>query len=71
MRSILILLLSVGLLRAYPLYKQCNDVWRDEKMGNTTTICKDGCLMSSVSMFMNGLLIDGKEANPSTLNAWL
>jgi hypothetical protein len=56
----------------YPLFKQCNSSWANEIMV-TTTICKVGCLMSSVSMALNGhnILIDGQLSNPHTLNQWL
>ncbi len=55
--------------RNYPLYKQCDSRWASEQLGTSTnTICKAGCLMSSVAMGLAGI---GKSYNPSTLNAWL
>lgn len=56
----------------YPLYKQCNSSWGNDLMV-TQTICAVGCLMSSVSMALNGkhIQIEGKDSNPGTLNAWL
>lgn len=38
-----------------------------------TTICKVGCLMSSVSMALHGhhILIDQQHSNPGVLNHWL
>ena len=69
----------------YPLFKQCNSTWGsnffllihpdlnlDNVMENDT-ICEVGCLMSSVSMALNGkqILIDGQDANPGVLNSWL
>ena len=58
--------------RKYPLYKQCNSEWRNDII-STKTICKVGCLMSSMSMALSGLgrKIDGGPINPHTLNAWL
>jgi hypothetical protein len=56
----------------YPLYKQCDSRWKNDKMG-TKTICQVGCLMSSVSMAIshNGRKIDGSSSTPKSLNAWL
>ena len=58
--------------RNYPLYKQCNAEWGNDII-STKTICKVGCLMSSMSMALSGLgrKIDGGPINPHTLNAWL
>mmetsp|Transcript_10832 Transcript_10832/g.12267 ORF Transcript_10832/g.12267 Transcript_10832/m.12267 type:complete len:204 (-) Transcript_10832:32-643(-) len=58
--------------RSYPLFKQCDSSWGSNTMGSKT-ICQVGCLMSSMSMALNGLgkTIDGAAANPQTLNAWL
>ena len=58
--------------RSYPLFKQCNGQWADNYI-DTKTIWEVGCLMSSVSMALNGLgkSIDGGAINPGTLNAWL
>ena len=56
----------------YPLFKQCDPRW-----GNNTikvkTICAVGCLMTSITMALRqrAVLIDGKDANPGNLNAWL
>eukprot|EP01119_Soliformovum_irregulare_P002135 TRINITY_DN1223_c0_g1_i1.p1 TRINITY_DN1223_c0_g1~~TRINITY_DN1223_c0_g1_i1.p1 ORF type:complete len:251 (-),score=40.17 TRINITY_DN1223_c0_g1_i1:101-853(-) len=56
----------------YPLFKQCNSSWGNDIM-QTTTICEVGCLMSSVSMALNGkkIAIDQQAADPATLNKWL
>jgi hypothetical protein len=53
----------------FPLFKQCDPRWKNDKLGEKT-VCAIGCLMSSVSMALNGLgkHIDGKESNPGTLN---
>ncbi|KAL0482071.1 N-acetylmuramoyl-L-alanine amidase [Acrasis kona] len=58
--------------KSYPLFKQCDTKWGGNKLG-TSTVCKIGCLMSSVSMALNGFgrKIDGKESNPGILNAYL
>lgn len=39
----------------------------------TETICAVGCLMSSVSMSLNGknILINGQTSDPGVLNHWL
>lgn len=55
--------------RSYPLYKQCDSRWGSEQLGTSAnTICKAGCLMSSVAMALTGC---GKSYTPSTLNTWL
>ena len=68
-------LLAIALLciivscRTYPLYKQCDSRWGSHELGTSSnTICKAGCLMSSVSMALSGC---GKSYNPDTLNTWL
>jgi hypothetical protein len=58
----------------FPLFKQCDDRWGNQTLGTgNTTICKEGCLMSSISMMLHGcgISIEGAEANPSTVNVWL
>jgi hypothetical protein len=63
------LLVAVCLARTYPLYKQCDSRWGNEKLGTSAnTICKAGCLMSSASMALAGT---GHSYNPGTLNTWL
>ena len=69
--KILVFALIVALVasRSYPLYKQCDSKWGNEQLGTSSnTICKAGCLMSSVSMALAGI---GKGYNPGTLNTWL
>ena len=59
---------------AFPLYKQCDSRWSSDRLGtSSSTICKAGCLMSSVSMVIAdcGKSIDGATATPKTLNSWL
>ncbi|KAL0207595.1 hypothetical protein P9112_012223 [Eukaryota sp. TZLM1-RC] len=58
--------------KSFPKFRQCDSRWGHEIMVNKT-ICKVGCLMSSVAMALNGFgyKINGKTANPSTLNTFL
>jgi len=63
------LLVALALARTYPLYKQCDSKWGSEQLGTSSnTICKAGCLMSSVAMALSGV---GHSYNPGTLNSWL
>ena len=62
--------------QTFPTYKQCDSSWGGINMGsaNGTTICKAGCLMSSVASGMAGFgrkLTGGVVPNPKTFNAWL
>jgi len=69
----LFLVLALTSARSYPLFKQCNSSWGSNVLGGgPDTICKAGCLVSSVSMALNsyGKSVGG-TANPGTLNAWL
>lgn len=66
---ILVVIIALCSARTYPMYKQCDDRWRNEQLGTSpNTICSAGCLMSSASMALKGI---GVDHNPSTLNAWL
>jgi hypothetical protein len=66
---VFVLFISLVFGRSYPLFKQCDNAWRNEQLGfGSGTICSDGCLVSSVAMALNGL---GHGNNPSTLNQWL
>lgn len=58
--------------RNYPLFKQCDGKWGGNALGSSS-VCKIGCLMSSVSMALNGLgkSINGQSPNPGTLNSFL
>ena len=39
---------------AYPIFKQCGQVWSNDIMGSSgSTICSKGCLMSSVAMVLS------------------
>ena len=63
------LILVIASCRTYPTYKQCDSKWGNDQLGTSSnTICKAGCLMSSVSMALSGC---GKSYNPDTLNTWL
>ncbi|CAM6001792.1 unnamed protein product [Sphagnum balticum] len=70
MKALLLLaLVALAASRSYPLYKQCDSKWGGEQLGTSSnTICKAGCLMSSVSMALAAI---GKGYNPGTLNTWL
>lgn len=66
---VIALILVIASCRNYPMYKQCDSKWGSEQLGTSSnTICKAGCLMSSVSMALSGC---GKNYNPGTLNTWL
>lgn len=66
-------------INKYPVYKQCDTRWGNNKMGSDNeTICEVGCLMSSISMAIGGNRIRIPESNgdkvisdPATLNQWL
>lgn len=64
--------------KRYPLYKQCDPAWGNTSMGvngpgERSTICGEGCAMSSLAMALagQGAAVDGALATPATLNAWL
>ena len=66
---ILVCLIVACLSRSYPLYKQCDSRWGNERLGTSSkTICQAGCLMSSAAMALTGC---GHTYTPSTLNTWL
>ncbi|KAG2387183.1 hypothetical protein C9374_001515 [Naegleria lovaniensis] len=53
----------------YPLFKQCDRRWGANRLGSSSTICKVGCLMTSVTSALNGR---GKSSkNPGEMNAYL
>jgi len=58
--------------RNYPLFKQCDGRWGGNALGSSS-VCRIGCLMSSVSMALNGLgkSVNGQSPNPGTLNSFL
>jgi hypothetical protein len=59
--------------RNYPLFKQCDGRWGSDKLGSSSTICKVGCLISSVAMALNGLgkKINGAAPTPKNFNQFL
>jgi hypothetical protein len=78
---LVVLLVGLGVLRVaaecprWNLYKQCDPTWGRNRLGtsNSETICTAGCAMSSVSMILasENIKVDGKRADPGTLNDWL
>ncbi|KAL4467229.1 hypothetical protein ABPG72_005854 [Tetrahymena utriculariae] len=72
--AILFIVLALTSARSYPLFKQCDSQWGSTIIGSgPETICKVGCLLSSVSMALNsyGKTVDGQSSNPKTVNDWL
>ena len=67
------LAIQCSLPKSCPVYKQCDSRWGGDKLGSDSTICKVGCLMSSVSSAMAGYgkTINGQTATPQTLNSFL
>ena len=64
MKKILCLLAVLALVSCitYPEFTQCDERWGDYILGSgPSTICDIGCLISSVSMFLNkyGVVING------------
>ena len=58
----LLLLVALVAARNYPMYKQCDSRWGNQKLGTSAkTICDAGCAMSSVAMALGGI---GKSYNP-------
>ena len=52
-----------------PVFKQGDARWGHQRLGDTTTISRSGCAMSSSAMAMSA--ISGKPVTPEGLNAWL
>jgi len=57
----------------YPLFRQCDTRWGNNRMGGNATICAQGCAMSCVAMAIAGknILINGNPSDPDILNSWL
>jgi len=60
--------------RTFPLYKQCNSSWGGNEMGTNgngerSTICGEGCAMSSLSMVLAGMGISINGAGGSRVVA--
>ncbi len=77
-----LLVLAVAGLKAgnypFPTYKQCDPRWGNDTMGIKgngwrSTICGEGCAMSSTAMALAGLGVkmNGAPITPATLNTWL
>jgi len=73
---------AVSSFPAAPLFKQCDPAWANVPMGTKgngedSTICGEGCAMTSLSMalFAFGALIpiagSTQPSNPATFNSWL
>ena len=63
------LLVVLALSRTYPMFKQCDGRWGNEELGTSgETICKIGCLLSSIAMGLSGT---GHSYDPGQLNKWL
>ena len=58
--------------RTAPTYKQCNSAWGSKVMA-TKSVCRVGCLMSSVAagMASAGKKINGQTATPGSLHDFL
>ena len=54
-------------------YGQCEGYWAQQYLGGDKTVCRAGCLMTSVASAMTscGKTINGKKADPGVLNDWL
>lgn len=66
---VFISLLVVAFSRTYPLHKQCDTKWKNDIVGGgSKTMCQVGCLVTSVSMALEGT---GRKYNPKDLNKWL
>ena len=61
--------LSSVLAWSPPNFKQCDSRWGSQILGHgPDTICKSGCLMTSVTSMVVGC---GQKYDPSSMNAWL
>lgn len=65
---------------SYPLFKQCDSRWGGNEMGTPgagerSTLCGEGCAVTSLSMVLNALQVPYPGApvliNPGSLNLWL
>eukprot|EP00692_Jakoba_bahamiensis_P003827 EC687649.1.p2 GENE.EC687649.1~~EC687649.1.p2 ORF type:complete len:204 (+),score=70.41 EC687649.1:85-696(+) len=58
---------------SYPLFLQCDPAWGNDTM-ESSSICREGCAMSALSMALAGkgyLIAASTNITPGTLNAWL
>jgi len=70
-KLIVILALSFAVINAWnpPRYRQCDSRWANNILGyGPATICRAGCLMSSVASMVTGC---GKNFDPAAMNNWL
>ena len=76
--------LASASFRPYPLFKQCAEAWGSDEMGvagagERSTVCGEGCAMSSLAMVLAGARVrlpggagpTALAANPQSLNSWL
>src|SRR3990167_4289328 len=65
--------LQCKIAKNFPLYNQCDSRWGSDVLGSSSTICKVGCLMSSLASALAGIGkgIKGQTPNPQNLNAFL
>ena len=63
-------LISIGFVL---IFFKGDSTWKDDVLGSDSTICKVGCLMSSVSMALKGRgkTVNGQSSNPRVLNNYL
>ncbi len=75
-----LLLMTFAAPREYPLFKQCDPRWGAHEMGvpgagERSTICGEGCAMTSLAMVLNALQVPYPGAplliDPGNFNAWL
>ena len=80
MRTALFLIPLLASALEYPLFKQCDPRWGGNEMGvagagERSTICGEGCAMSSLAMVLNSLGVTYPGAplliDPGNLNVWL
>src|SRR3990167_4991540 len=65
--------LQCTISRRFPVFNKCDPTWGGNPLGSSSTICRAGCLMSSVAAGMAGFgkTINGQSPNPQNLNAFL
>ena len=76
--------LASASFRPDPLFKQCAEAWGSDEMGvagagERSTVCGEGCAMSSLAMVLAGARVrrpggagpTALAANPQSLNSWL
>eukprot|EP01086_Lenisia_limosa_P007360 TRINITY_DN27018_c1_g1_i1.p1 TRINITY_DN27018_c1_g1~~TRINITY_DN27018_c1_g1_i1.p1 ORF type:complete len:190 (-),score=23.72 TRINITY_DN27018_c1_g1_i1:80-598(-) len=75
MRSFSLVLLVLALASsafAFHSYKQCDDRWKNEKLGTSSvTICHAGCAMTSLAMITDTWNKNSTTYTPHVMNNWL